>query len=267
MSWNGFLVKTVLAAGVIIGMSGCGGREKVAIASKDETIRRQEELLAKERSEKDSLYDANKALADQNEALANQHAKAMQQNASEIAQMRQQMASLEEAMSGLGKSFAAAKPGQVGVDDGQSGIFTKDANGNIKIIVASSVLFDSGRADLKSTSHGTLTNIGKVIREKFPNNFLRIEGHTDSTPVVRNKDKFRDNMELSIARSRAVYDFMRSSGGIAANKMYTAGYGEFSPIVHPEKTASDRAKNRRVEIVILPLNVKIEKEKLADARK
>ena len=88
---------------------------------------------------------------------------------------------------------------------------------------------------------------------------------TDSTPVVRNKDKFKDNMELSIARSRAVYDFMMREGGISANKMYTAGYGEYSPIIHPEKTASDRAKNRRVEISILPTNVKIEKEKMAEA--
>jgi chemotaxis protein MotB len=127
------------------------------------------------------------------------------------------------------------------------------------------VLFDSGKADLKSSAAPTLKDICSTIKQRYPNNFIRVEGHTDSTPVVRNKDKFKDNMELSIVRSRAVYDFMIHSGGIAANKMYTAGYGEFQPIVRPERTASDRAQNRRVEIVIMPTDVRIEKQKMTEA--
>lgn len=265
MNFTGLFTKTALAAGVIVAMTGCGGREKVAIAAKDETIRRQEELIAKERTEKDELHKANAALAAQNDQLAVQNAEAMKQNSAEVARLRAQVDEMNALIKGIDGKFAVAKPGQKGVDEGQDGIFTRDAAGNLKIIVASSVLFDSGKADLKSSAHPTLKNICSVIKSRFPGHYLRIEGHTDSTPVVRNKDKFKDNMELSIGRSRAVYDFMIRDGGMAASKMYTAGYGEYQPIVHPEKTAADRAKNRRVEIVILPNNVKIEKEKLADA--
>jgi flagellar motor protein MotB len=84
--------------------------------------------------------------------------------------------------------------------------------------------------------------------------------------VVHNKAKYPDNMALSVARARAVYDFMIKDGGIAAAKMYMAGYGEFQPLVHPEKSATDRAKNRRVEIVIMPSTVSVQKEQLASSK-
>jgi len=113
---------------------------------------------------------------------------------------------------------------------------------------------------LKTSSHDMLKKVSNTIKSKWPNNYIRIEGHTDKVPVVQNKDKFKDNMALSISRSRAVYDYMIKDGGIAANRMYTAGYGEHQPLVNPEKTAADRAKNRRVEIVIMPQNVKVQKE-------
>jgi len=263
MSFTGIFTKTALAAGVMIAMTGCGGREKVAIAAKDDTIRRQEELLAKERANQEELHRANAALAAQNDQLAVQNAEATKQNAAQVAALRAQMDEMNQLVKGLGS--VAAKPGQKALDDGQPSMVTRGEDGSLKIIVASSVLFESGQANLKSSANPTLKNICSAIKSRYPANYLRIEGHTDSTPVVRNKDKFKDNMELSIARSRAVYDFMMREGGISANKMYTAGYGEYSPIIHPEKTASDRAKNRRVEISILPTNVKIEKEKMAEA--
>lgn len=265
MNFTGIFTKTALAAGVMIAMTGCGGREKVAIAAKDDTIRRQEELLAKERATQEELHKANAALAAQNDQLAVQNAEASKQNAAQVAALRAQMDEMNALVKGMDGKFAAARPGQQGVDENQSGIFQRGADGSLKIIVASSVLFESGKADLKTSAHPTLKSICSAIKSRYGANYLRIEGHTDSTPVVRNKDKFKDNMELSIARSRAVYDFMMREGGISANKMYTAGYGEYSPIIHPEKTAADRAKNRRVEISILPLNVKIEKEKMAEA--
>lgn len=265
MSWQMMFTKTAMAAGVIVAMAGCGGREKVAIAAKDETIRRQEELLAKEKAEKDSLYEANKALGDQNDRLARDSAEAANRQAAEMARLTQKFGEMEAAMRGMDSKFAQLKPGQQGLNDDQPAGWIPGADGSIKIIVASSVLFDSGKADLKSSAHPTLKDICSTIKSRFPNNFIRVEGHTDSTPVVRNKDKFKDNMELSIARSRQVYDFMIHGGGIAANKMYTAGYGEFQPIVRPERTASDRAKNRRVEIVIMPTNVRIEKQQMSES--
>ncbi len=139
----------------------------------------------------------------------------------------------------------------------------KDGQGSIHIAVAGSVLFESGHAELKPGCSDTLMRIAQTVRAQYPNHSIRIEGHTDSTPVVHSRDKYPDNMALSQARAASVYDFMAKRGGISAGKMYTAGYGDRQPLVTPERTAGDRAKNRRVEIVILPNNLKVQKDQLA----
>lgn len=264
MGWYETATKFALAAGVVLMSAGCSGRKEVAIAAKDDTIRKQEELIKNEREDKAQLQAANEQLAKQNEDMANRNAKFAQENAAQVAAMNQKMIDLETLMKELGKgSVVGAKQGVQGTDDLA---LDRRADGTIHITVASTVLFDSGKADLKSTAHPMLTNVCKTIKARFPGNYIRVEGHTDSSPVVRNKDKFADNMALSIARSRAVYDYMIKSGGMAASKMYTAGYGEFQPLVHPEKTAADKAKNRRVEIVIMPDTIKIQKDQLTEAR-
>jgi flagellar motor protein MotB len=257
MSFYTTLSKFTLAGSALLMVAGCTGRKDMAIAQKDSTIRNQEALLAQERADKDKLAEQNKALADQNNELAVNSAKAAKENADRTAAMQAQLNDLQATMAGIDKKWTQSKPGE-GAADG-SGTYSVHADGSIHITVASSVLFDSGKADLKASSHDMLSKVCSTIKSKWPNNAIRVEGHTDGTPVVHNKDKFKDNMALSIARSRAVYDYMIQTGGLPANHMYTAGYGEHQPLV-AEKTAADRAKNRRVEIVIMPANVKVQKE-------
>ncbi|HEY3319138.1 MAG TPA: OmpA family protein [Planctomycetota bacterium] len=252
----------LLAAGVMVSLMGCGGREKVAIAAKDDTIKRQEDLIAKERDDKGKLSEMNDQLAKQNQDMADKNATLAAQNAKETAALRQQVADLEGIMKDIGAKMNQGRT----VAEGNDASLSRDKDNCIHITVASQTFFDSGKADLKTTAHSMLQNICKTIKARYPNNYIRVEGHTDATPVVHNKAKYPDNMSLSIARSRAVYDFMIKQGGITASKMYTAGYGEFQPLVHPEKTAADRAKNRRVEIVIMPNTIKVQKEQLAEMK-
>jgi len=124
------------------------------------------------------------------------------------------------------------------------------------------VLFDSGRAELKPSCSETLLRIARTVKAQYPGHAIRIEGHTDSTPVVHNKDKYPDNMSLSQARAKAVFDHLVATCSMPATRMYCAGYGFSQPMVWPEKTPADRAKNRRVDIVILP-QVKVERQALA----
>ena len=255
------VVKIALAAGVVLLAAGCGEREKVAISAKDDTIRKQEELIAKERADKDQLNKANEALADQNKQLAEKNAQIAVQTDARVAAMGQKVDGLEQLIRDL---KVAQRPAD-GLKEGQElGIGTR--NGAIVLTVAGSALFDSGKAELKSSAHSMLLNVCKTVKARFPGNCIRVEGHTDSTPVVHNKAKYPDNMALSLARARAVYDFMIKDGGIAAAKLYTAGYGEFQPLVHPEKSSADRTKNRRVEIVIMPASISVQKEQLASAK-
>jgi chemotaxis protein MotB len=77
---------------------------------------------------------------------------------------------------------------------------------------------------------------------------LRIEGHTDDVPI--HTREFRSNWELSTARAATVIRFLIERVAFDPRRLSAAGYGEFHPRVAND-TAENRARNRRVDIVIL----------------
>lgn len=64
------------------------------------------------------------------------------------------------------------------------------------------------------------------------------------------KAKFGDNLGLSTARANSVTRFMQDDLKIDPRRLISAGRGEQEPIAD-NKSASGRAKNRRVEIVVV----------------
>lgn len=248
---------TVLAGGAMLLSAGCGGpsRQERAMAEKDSQLAaaRQDKAEMQQREEEYQknlalAQDTNNKLGEQNKQLAEHTVKMQAENSAKMDSLASQISDLEK------------KLGSKQADSGMS--VSSRETGAIVITVAGTTLFESGKADLKDSSHSTLAKVAQTIKEKYPNNFIRVEGHTDSQPVVRNKDKFADNMELSYARAKSVFDYLTGKCSMPASKMYIAGYAANQPIQFPEKTAADRAKNRRVDIVILPM-VKVEKNSLA----
>jgi chemotaxis protein MotB len=77
---------------------------------------------------------------------------------------------------------------------------------------------------------------------------LRIEGHTDNVPISTRE--FRSNWELSTARAATVIRFLIERVAFDPRRLSAAGYGEFHPRVAND-SAENRARNRRVDIVIL----------------
>lgn len=250
----------VLAGSLALLTVGCGGpsRAERAQAEKDAQIRRyQEEQAAAAVREKALMEQQQLALAqNQKQAMTLQEMATRSSQAQMAA--NQKMDALQVQLAEMEKRLGA-RPG------GDIEVVRADKVGAITIRVANSVLFDVGKADLKESSHAKLQEVAKLLRTELKENFVRVEGHTDSTPIVRNKEKFADNMELSQARSKAVFDYLIKSCSLPANRMYTAGYAYSQPVVWPEKTTADRAKNRRVDIVILP-NIKVEKESVAASK-
>ena len=85
------------------------------------------------------------------------------------------------------------------------------------------------------------------IIQKIPtdvNWILRVDGHTDATPV--HNEHFASNWELSAARAIAVVKFL-TARGIPATHLAATGFGENQP-VDPSGTAEAFAKNRRIEL-------------------
>jgi chemotaxis protein MotB len=91
--------------------------------------------------------------------------------------------------------------------------------------------------------------IGRIASSVRPlGNALRIEGHTDDVPI--RTARYESNWELSTARASAVVAFLIHGAGLDPVRLSAAGYGEFHPRA-PNDSAANRARNRRVDIVVL----------------
>lgn len=110
------------------------------------------------------------------------------------------------------------------------------------------VLFDSGKAEVRKEAYSALDKVIEVIKEKVPDRYIGIEGHTDDQPIKYSS--WKSNWELSTSRATTVLHYLEN-GGIEPVKLQATGFGEYRPVVS-NKTKEGRQENRRVEIVIMP---------------
>lgn len=120
------------------------------------------------------------------------------------------------------------------------------AAGTITVTLPNAILFDSGKATLRSATIRELDHIRSVLREKYNGKQIDVIGHTDSDPIK--KSKWKDNWELSAQRALSVLRYLVQKG-ISQDKIKASGRGESQPIAS-NSTSSGKARNRRVEIVV-----------------
>lgn len=112
------------------------------------------------------------------------------------------------------------------------------------------VFFDSGSADIKPESFDILKSVAELLnREEFAQRKIKVEGHTDSDPILRSA-KFPTNWELSSARATNVLRYFVEIEAMDGSRVSSSGYSYHREIV-PNDTIENKAKNRRVDIVIL----------------
>jgi chemotaxis protein MotB len=107
--------------------------------------------------------------------------------------------------------------------------------------------FPTGSAELSAVARQVLAELADTIGGDAAMK-LRVEGHTDDVPIQTGR--YASNWELSTARATSVVTYLAQQVGIAPERLSAAGYGEFHPRV-PNASDDDRARNRRVDIVIL----------------
>ncbi|HAI85969.1 MAG TPA: flagellar motor protein MotB [Firmicutes bacterium] len=112
------------------------------------------------------------------------------------------------------------------------------------------VLFDLGRAQLRSDSRQLLQGIAQFIGPI--RNEVMVEGHTDNIPL-RPEAQFETNWELSTARATTVVRFFVEDLGLAPPRFSASGYGEYHPVL-PNTSDANRGMNRRVDILIVALD-------------
>ncbi len=116
---------------------------------------------------------------------------------------------------------------------------------DIRVRLREALLFPSGSAALSSESRDVLGYLAEVLRQ-MPNDVI-VEGYTD--PVGVKTSRYRDNWDLSVARSGAVIESLERRG-IAPERLIASGYGPYRPLAS-NADAAGRLENRRVEIVIV----------------
>lgn len=104
--------------------------------------------------------------------------------------------------------------------------------------------FASGSAEIRPSSLDAL----QVLAAALPHQAMRVEGHTDNVPI--HTVQFATNWELSTARAATITRLLLDAGSAEPTGISAAGYAEYHPIA-TNATESGRAKNRRVDIVLL----------------
>jgi chemotaxis protein MotB len=131
---------------------------------------------------------------------------------------------------------------------GDSVRFRQEARGLVVSVVADSVLFDLGSAELRPDGRRVLDAVSGVLAS-LPNQ-VAIEGHTDDRPIRGPGGRYATNWELSTARATSVLHYLVAAHSLTAGRLSAAGYADQRPLV-PNDTDEHRARNRRVEVVVL----------------
>jgi len=121
--------------------------------------------------------------------------------------------------------------------------------GVVFISISDKLLFKSGSYVVSDKAKEVLAKVAKVINDK-PTFECMVEGHTDNIPFTGNAILL-DNWDLSVKRSTAIIRVLTKDLGVRPSQLIAAGRSEYIPLVD-NKTAENRAINRRTRIVVLP---------------
>ena len=121
----------------------------------------------------------------------------------------------------------------------------------LKVTVASEILFPSGSAELSPEGVDVLRKVAAAINKSQDE--VRVEGHTDNVPIAPVLGQYYPtNWELSTARAAVAVRTLEATGMVPASRLSAVGYGDSRPLASNDN-AEGQAKNRRVEIVFTPI--------------
>jgi chemotaxis protein MotB len=127
------------------------------------------------------------------------------------------------------------------------------AGGKLRVALVDKILFDSGEAQISKRGEEVLQRVGAVLAT-IDDKQIQVSGHTDDSPISdRLVAQYPTNWELSSARAINVVRFLSEKAGVPGKRLVASGYSQFHPIADNAKPLG-RARNRRIEILLTPLN-------------
>jgi outer membrane protein OmpA-like peptidoglycan-associated protein len=212
------MVKVVALGALMVGGLSLGGCKSVNKSDYDAVLQENTEL-------RDKLTEEQRARQE-----------AETRNAS-LEQENRDLASRADA---AGKNGGARTGGATGFE-GSGFESYRTAGGEVVVSALGDVLFDSGKATLKSSAKKSLDKVASVIQSQYAGHMVRVEGYSDSDPIK--KSGWKTNERLSGERAMAVEEYL-TGRGLSRDQIYYAGFGSARP-------KGSKKDSRRVEIVIL----------------
>ena len=204
-----------------------------ALEAKNKTLQSEYEVQISHLQNKiEALEEKNKALQSDADALERQKEE----------EMLEMKGAYEELLKGMKSE----------IDKGK--ITITQLRGKLKVNMLDEILFDSGKTTIKPQGVEVLKRVGNILLT-VKDRAINIEGYTDNVPIgAELSKKYPTNWELSAARATNVARYLQEKIGIDPSLLSATGYGEYQPVASNE-TEEGRAKNRRIEIVLVPREI------------
>ena len=197
------------------------------------------------------LKESNARLKEANDRLTSENNRLEEENAA----LQQKVAALE-ASPPDSNLLASANPVPASADIGDDPlllgpdvIIDRTPDGGIRFTIPDRVFFALGQATITTRGRQTLDKIASLIQTNYPGRTIRVDGHTDDTPIRKVAHKYPTNWELSTARACTVVRYLVERG-ISPQKIFPAGFAYYRPASYGKSTR-DKSQNRRVEITVI----------------
>ncbi len=271
----------ILASAVALafGMGGCTVMESTYAKKVNEADRLTKELAALQQKftdlsnensalkarvasligERDNLAADNRKLENALEAKSDSLSQTIVELRRKVAALESDNAGLKEEIAALQKSREETRKASKTYEDlvakmkgeiAQGQMTISELKGKLTVNMVDAILFDSGKAEVKPEGQAILRKIISVLKD-VKDKAIRTEGHTDNVPIIGMlARKYPTNWELSAARAINVTRYLQDQG-IDSAHLSAVAYGEYKP-VSANDTPEGKAKNRRIEIILVP---------------
>lgn len=251
-------LRLVLLGSLLLATLACGAEEKARIAELEAELQTAKQVETKLGEAEASVEKTTKDLADAQTKV--------DELEGEVATQAEKIIALEDAKGTLegelGQKTAALDAvktlqdtlAKSLVEEIETGDIRVSERGGLLVIdVSDTVLFGVGDATLSERGLKVLTRLAESLKALPDQAVFQVGGHTDNQPIKSEevKAKFPTNWELSATRATNVVRFLEETAGIPGKHLVAAGFSEFRPIASNKKP-KNRAKNRRIEIALLP---------------
>ncbi|MEZ6195233.1 MAG: flagellar motor protein MotB [Planctomycetota bacterium] len=233
------MARWVMKAGLVgllaVFGTACVSNERFEAASTE--VKNQDDVIRKLKDEVGRLERTNAELVSQSELdrLEIERLRRQAASAGDVDALRNELARLRAEMAELGKG------GDLTIVNTRRGPAVR---------LDDSVLFETASHNLSAGGRDVLMQVAERLRSS--GKFIRVEGHTDNVPIVRQRGRYPlGNLELSGRRAMEVASFLVEKAGLPRDRVSFAGYGAESPVAD-NATDEGRSQNRRVDIVLLP---------------